>query len=200
MPESQNNFVKSELPPQDESSSMLPPQKDTGPVQPAFPPRDEPVAKEHPAPAQGSTEEPLKREPVFQKQSVSDFPEPEVEDKPIENQKTDSFTEVDQNILHSFASFQTTKGNFKIDENNQSTTVTFSEHGEPSKKNVIEKNMIQVSVWIISVSILSFGAITIYDWIAARRQANLEKNKPAQTAPRLPQEGQPKFGFPDLGD
>jgi hypothetical protein len=122
-------------------------------------------------------------------------PEIKLSDKSVEIKPNDAAW------VNSFKSLNTQRREFNLSPQVEVSSVTFLEDSPTRSKNIIEKNLSSISLWIAGVCILALAIVFAYDWYEARQVA---KNPPP-AEPVAPQEttlpnGSPKpqYGFPVL--
>ncbi len=142
---------------------------------------------------------PPKANPYIQPQSttrINTQPSVTISDKPVEIKPNDVAW------VNSFKSFNTQRREFKLPPEAEISSVMFLEHNPKREKNIIEKNLSKISMWIAGICIFCLAVVFAYDWYLTRQE---EKNpKPVEPAPvqreTILPDGSPKpqYGFPVL--
>jgi hypothetical protein len=110
--------------------------------------------------------------------------------------------EVDKALVNSFKSFNSQRKEFKFNPAEVSTE--FVEHNPQRKKNLVEEYMVQVSIWIAGVSILSLAIVFGWEWYETKKLKDSPPPPvPVESVPTdqtTPTPDKPQYGFPVLED
>lgn len=103
--------------------------------------------------------------------------------------------------VNSFKSFNTQRRQFKMPQQIETTSVTFTEHNPRQKKTWIDRYLAKASIW--TASICAFALLIVFGYRWYEKKYELEKpnsNEITHEPTKSIDPNKPVYGFPQLGE